>query len=193
MKQFSEILQLIGETMPDLLSLLLCPALLLAAGVLLAVFRRRKAYLPLAVGLGGAAGFLIVCETGAGREFFAYLAVYTVFAVLVSLLFLIPFCGGKASRADELYEKFHEPLDLPVPAEEEPAYSEEECGLRLDHAVSLVEQLKKCPLTAADRLEVDVLARTLDGYRSRALTEEETRAVNDCLASVLKFTAKYKL
>lgn len=179
--------------MPDLVSLILCPALLLAAGLIFAVLHLRKAYLPLAVGLGGAAGFLIACEGSTGAEFFAYLAAYTVFAVLVSLLFLIPFPTRKKNGADELYEKFHEELETFPETGEEPAEEAEECGLQLDHAVSLVEQLKKCSLTAADRLEVDVLARTLDGYRSRALTAEEIRAVNDCLASVLKFTAKYKL
>lgn len=193
MPQFSEILQFIGKVMPDLVSLILCPALLLVAGLLLAVFHKRKAYLPLAVELGGAAAVLIGCEAGAGTAFFVYLAAYTVFAVLVSLLFLIPFPTGKGDRGDELYEKFHAELETFPDSVEEPAAEAEECGLQLDHAVSLVEQLKKCSLTAADRLEVDVLARTLDGYRGRALTAEEVRAVNDCLASVLKFTAKYKL
>ena len=40
MKEFSQFLQLIGGAMPDLVSLLLCPILLLAAGLVLAVFHK---------------------------------------------------------------------------------------------------------------------------------------------------------
>lgn len=197
MKEFSMFLQTVGESMPDLVSLILCPALLLAAGLLLAILHRKGAYLPLAIALGGAAAFLMGCEAGAGQELFAYMAAYVVLAVLVRLLFLIPFPKGKSAgaREKEMYEKFHLPLEVPeeTPEEEEKTRSEEESGLRLDHALSLLEKLKKCSLSPSDRLEVDSLGRKLESCRGRALTEEELRSVNDCLASTLKLTAKYKL
>lgn len=194
MKEFNDFLLFLGASMPDLVSLIICPALLLIAGLLLAVFHMRKAYLPTAVGLGAAGFFLILCEdTLYSAAAFAYLALFTVFAVLVSLLFLIPFRTGKRN-AEELYEKFALPLDAGSPGEEaETEIAAEESGLRLDHAASLIERLGKCELSAGDRLEVDVLSHTLDGFRGRALTAQELRSVNDCLSTVLKLTAKYKL
>lgn len=190
MKEFSQFMQLIGGAMPDIVSLILCPALLLAAGLVLAIFHREKAYLPVAVGLGGAAAFLVGCEAGAGGELFVYLALYVVLAVLVKLLFLIPFPvrGSKEDRAEELYEKFRVPLEVPAEAEEEaPAEGE---SVRLEHALSLLEQLKKCNLSASDRLEADAIGHTLESVKGG---DGDQRTINDCLSTILKLTAKYKL
>lgn len=193
MEQFSRFCELIGAGLPDLLSLLLFPALLVVAGLLLAVFRKEKAYLPLAVGLGGAGTFLAACEAKDALQAIAYLALFAACAALVKLIFLIPFRtkGGAQSHADDLYRKFALPLE--VQEEEELSEEGEEDGLRLGHATELLEALEKCDLSASDRLEADALAHTLDAYRGRALTAEETRSLNDCLASILKLTAKYKL
>lgn len=183
--------------LPELVVLFVCPALLLVAGILLAVFGGKKLYPIFSVILGGAGGFLVICKD----PFIglAYLALFVAFAGLVSLLFLIPF-GRKEKAADqtqaELYEKFALPLDLPeeeTAFEEEERFDREESGLRLEHTQNLLEQLKKSELTASDRLEADALSRTLEGYRNRELTADEMRALNDCLATVLKLTAKYKL
>ena len=65
--------------------------------------------------------------------------------------------------------------------------------MRLSHAEELLSRLKTAPLAGSDRLEADALSRTLCGMRERKLTAEEMRILNDCLASVLKLTAKYKL
>lgn len=193
MKEFSELLQLIGNKVPDLVSLIVCPAVLLVAALLLAIFGKKRAYAPLAVGLGGAAAFLVGCEVGANGVLFVYVAAYTAFAALLSLLFLIPFRGhGKKDRTDELYEKFHVPLDVPAEAEERAEEGGEE-DMRLEHALSLLEQLKGCSLSASDRLEADALGSTLESCKGRALGEEEERRINDCLATILKLTAKYKL
>ncbi len=190
MKEFSQFLQLIGGAMPDLVSLLLCPILLLAAGLVLAVFHKEKAYLPVAVGLGGASAFLVGCEVGAGGELFVYLALYVVLAVLVRLLFLIPFParGSRKEREEELYEKFRQPLEVPAEAEEE--LSEGGESVRLGHALSLLEQLKKCNLSASDRLEADAIGHTLESVKGG---DAEQRTINDCLSTILKLTAKYKL
>ena len=63
----------------------------------------------------------------------------------------------------------------------------------LAHATALLGKLQKCKLSSADRLEADALARTLSALKGRALTLDEQNTLNDCLASVLKLTAKYKL
>lgn len=183
--------------LPDLVVLLVCPALLLIAGILLAVFGGKKLYPIFSAILVGAGAFLVICKDATVG--LAYLALFVVFAGLVSLLFLIPF-GRKEKKADqtqaELYEKFALPLELPeeeATFEEEERFDREESGLRLEHTQNLLEQLKKSELTASDRLEADALSRTLEGYRDRELTADEMRALNDCLATVLKLTAKYKL
>lgn len=192
--EFSNFIRLIGEAVPDLVSFIVCPALLFLAGLVLAVFRKKEGYLPVAVGLGGAAAFLVGCEAGAGGELFVYMAAYVVFAVLVRLLFFIPFPAKKGGREEEMYEKFHLPLEMGEETEpEEPAADSEESGLRLEHACSMLEKLKGCDLKPSDRLEVDSIGRKLESVKGRALTGEEVRSVNDCLATILKLTAKYKL
>ncbi len=61
------------------------------------------------------------------------------------------------------------------------------------YAESLLAKLQKEKLSPTDRLEADVLARTLSALKGRPLTEEEARTFNDCLATILRLTAKYKL
>lgn len=197
MEFFVDFMQTVAQ-LPDLVSFILSPALLLVAGFLLAVFRVKRAYLPVALALGGAGIFLLACEkSGSFAVVLGYAALYLVLAVLVSLFFLIPFPTGKGKdRSQELYEKFHVDLDEPQAGSsfgEGETYSGEESGLRLKHANELVEKLQKCELSASDRLEVDALSHTLSGYGERELNAEELRALNDCLATVLKLTAKYKL
>ena len=58
---------------------------------------------------------------------------------------------------------------------------------------ALLAKLKKEKLSPADRLEIEALTRTVEGYRGKSLSEKELHLVNDCLATVLKLTAKYKL
>ena len=76
---------------------------------------------------------------------------------------------------------------------DETLFPREESSMRLSHATDLLEQLTKSELSASDRLEADALAHTLEGYRDKELTFEEMRSLNDCLATILKLTAKYKL
>lgn len=186
---FAQLTEKVGEC-PEAVVLFLCPALLLVAGLLLAILHAKRGYLPAAVGLGGAQLFLSACTSDL-NECAAFMGLYVLFAALVRLLFLIPFPKKRESDAEELYRKFRLPLEEPAPA---PAPEETgEDDLRLGHAFALAEQLSGCDLTPSDRLEADALSRTLDAYRGRKLNEEEKRAVNDCLATLLKLTAKYKL
>ena len=179
--------------LPELVALLVCPGLLLIGGLLFAVFRLRKGYLPLAIGLGGVGFFLVYCQDRAAS--IAFLALFIVWAALVSLLFCIPFKKKKRNVQEEMYEKFRVELDVPeeLPKECGELLDREEYGPRLAHTMGLLEKLKKSDLSASDRLEADALSRTLQNFGDRDLTAEEMRSLNDCLATVLKLTAKYKL
>ncbi len=193
---FKSFLQLVAD-LPDWSALIVCPALLIVVGLLLAVFHADRAYISVALALGAVGVFLMSCRA----EFMtvlAWAALYLVLCVIVRLLFLIPFRSGKKSkdRTDEMYEKFRVELNVPE-AEETPEPERtvglEESGLQLGYVLTLLEQLRACELSAGDRLEVDAISRTLDLYRGKELTAEELGTVNDSLASALKLTAKYKL
>lgn len=203
------------KTLPDWIALLACPALLAAAAVLLAVFKRKNLFHDIAVALG-VAGFFLMCCEGDVRYAFAWAGLYTAEYSLVRLLFLLPSFKrkNKKSKEDRMYEKFKEELfSEQIPCAEQKRAKEklppkvccfdelpsegkikaEESGLRLSHVTALLEKLRLQKLSAGDRLETDTIARTLDLYRNKSLTEEELRSLNDCLASVLKLTAKYQL
>lgn len=201
-----DILNLLEGSSLGWVGLIVCPAVLLAAGLLLAIFRLGRAYTPAALFLGAVGLFFVACGEATVNGIFCYLALYTAFAVLVRLLFLIPFGGKKRAkdREQEMYERFRTELkERPYEAESAPVkincfepeetITMQESGLRVEHVEEQLERLRKCKLSPSDRLETDVLARSLDAYRNRELTREELRSLNDCLASVLKLTAKYKL
>lgn len=196
MEVFQSVISFLGD-LPELVALISCPVLLVAVGLLLSIFHAQKAYLPVAIGLGGVGYALMYCQDSAAAP--VWLGFYVLLCVIVRLLFLIPFPRWRGDKeiGDELYEKFHVPLDEPFPPEEEQdgleTYDKEECGLRLAHANALIEKLLKGDLEASDRLEVDAISRTISGYGERELTADEMRSLNDCLATVLKLTAKYKL
>ena len=68
-----------------------------------------------------------------------------------------------------------------------------ECGIDMAHARSCLAKLRRAPLTAGDRIEADVLTRTLERADRAALTEEEIVRANDALAATIKLAAKYKV
>lgn len=190
---FVDFTETVGN-LPQLVQAIVCPALLLVAALLLAIFHKRGAYLPVAAGLGGAQLFLACCG-GELKEALAFTGLYVVWAAALYALFpLFRKRERESSRGDELYEQFRVPLyEGEAEGEEEAEIGAEESGLRLAHAFELLERLQKCDLAASDRLEADALSHTLEAYRDRDLKESEMRALNDCLATVLKLTAKYKL
>ena len=208
MERLQQFLDLIAKT-PDWVFLYLLPALLIAAAVGFVFAPKRRWYLCPASALT-ALGFLMAYakDTALG---FIYLGLLAVLGALLSLLFLIPQPKKgdkrvKKSRLDEMYEKFHEALsekphtpkrDMP-PKEccferNDEGTTVEEAGMSLEYAVSLLTQLKEKELSAGDRLEVQTLASRLDYYRGKALYENERNMLNDCLAAILKLTAKYQL
>ncbi len=184
---------------PDFVPLIILPALLSMAAVLFCLFGGRKGYPVAAIFLGGIAFAMTAAKDISGG--FAYMGCFFALAAALSALFFIPVPKRekRVSREERMYEKFHADLaaTCPIPPKvekfSEPQTTAKESGMELGHAEQLLERLKKLPLSPSDRLEVDVLARSLDLYREKPLSEEELSMLNDCLAAALKLTAKYQL
>lgn len=200
-----EIMQVAARA-PEWIALAVCPGLILLSALFFTLAGGRKAYPFVAAGLCGVQFSLLYAREEGSALFCLGLSVAA--SALFALLFLIPRPRRKKKedRAEQIYRKFRAELSEPAEHadshppkvccfEEPPAdrVSPEESGMRLSHADSLLAKLRTVKLSAGDRLEADSLARTLDAYRGRALTSEELRALNDCLATVLRLTAKYKL
>lgn len=198
----------IGEGVPAWLPLILLPSLLAAVAIALTLFGGRKFYRYVAWLLGGIGFFFVTCIDDL-KGAFVFLGLYIVLASALRLLFFIP-CPlhhrkrESKEREERIYRKFRESLTEQLDTEqratpllsdyEQEAHSTaEEYGAHLSHAVELLTRLKKMELSPTDRLETDALSRSVDALQGKPLTEEETGVLNDCLASVLKLTAKYKL
>ena len=203
MEIFNQIVNFVAERVPDWVALFACPALLVLVTVILAVFGGKRAYWGLSVIVLGAGFFLVACKQGSETALL-YLALCAVLCGVLRLVLFLPRPFGRkkkrGSREEKIYQKFREPLDYPAeptaPAAnrvEAPAVTAEECGMQLEYVSGLLGKLKAERLTAADRLEIEVLSRAIDTYRGKSLTESELGSLNDCLASVLKLTAKYQL
>lgn len=195
---------------PDGVLLYAVPALLLIAAVGF-VFVPKRAWYCCPATVVIATGFALAYAKDNSLAF-VYLAFLVVLGALLSLLFFIPRPKRregkvKKSRVDELYEKFHEELseqpyaphgEMPPKVccfekDAEAGATAGEWGMDLSYADSLLNKLRAKDLTAGDRLEAEALARRLDCYRDKPLTESERDTLNDCLASILKLTAKYQL
>ncbi len=190
------------QACPDWVVFILLPALEAAAAALFTLLGGRRAYPAVSVALGGA-GFVLLCSRDALSAAFVYGGLFAVLAALLRLLFFCPTLPGRkrrTSREERIYQKFRgEPLAA-APYAAQPAFErcfgEEapaEAPPELSHALSLLQKLQREKLTAADRLEADVLMRSVSALKCRTLDETERGVLNDCLASVLKLTAKYKL
>ena len=195
---------------PDWVLLYAVPALLLVTAVGF-VFAPKRAWYCCPATVVIAAGFALAYAKDTTHAFL-YLAVLVALGALLALLFLIPRPKRregkvKKSRVDELYEKFHEELSqkpytphsaMPPKVccfekDAEAGATAGERGMDLSYADSLLNKLRSKDLTAGDRLEAEALARRLDCYRDKPLTEGERDTLNDCLSAILKLTAKYQL
>ena len=195
---------------PDWVLLYVFPVLLLAAAVGFVFAPKRKwFYCPAALLI--AAGFTIACAKDPLLSLL-YLGVLLVLCALLSLLFLIPcpkYGAGKVNktRLDAMYEKFREELSekpyaprSAMPPKEccfeqdsEAGATAGEYGMSLTYVDSLLKKMFAKDLSAGDRLEAEELSRRIDSFRDKQLTSAERDTLNDCLASVLKLTAKYQL
>lgn len=194
------------ETVPAYVPLIILPALCVVAVALFGFLGGRKFY-PAICAVLGAAGFALLSAQDT-RLALVYAGLFAVWGVLWGLLLRLPKLKKRArklnAKADKMYEKFHQELSVPAIEEKKPQKvccfeetpaqeAQLEKAPQLDHADALLKKLGAAKLSPGDRLETDALKRKLDLYRNKPLTQEEARSLNDCLSSVLKLTAKYKL
>ncbi|MBQ4268258.1 MAG: hypothetical protein IJB97_01260, partial [Clostridia bacterium] len=67
-------------------------------------------------------------------------------------------------------------------------------AVKLGFVYRMIAELKKAPLSAADRLETENLSELLKKYAEKeTLTASELRGFNDSMSAVLKLSAKYAL
>lgn len=199
---------------PAWVPLCVLPALSLVALALFGFLGKRKAYPTVCLALAGLGTVLVsLKDTALSYQFspavhaVAYFGLFLAWSALWGLLLFLPplkkRAKSKQSKADRMYEKFHQELSVP-PAkdvkppkvccfEETPAEELTDCAPQLAHADALIAKLLEGKLSSTDRLEVDALKRKIDVYRGKPLKKEEASTLNDCLSSVLKLTAKYKL
>ena len=72
--------------------------------------------------------------------------------------------------------------------------SSQETDVRLDYIRKLTAKLKGAALSVTDRMQINELSRTITLCTSKEkTTAEDTRALNECFASLLKMSAKYGL
>ena len=75
-----------------------------------------------------------------------------------------------------------------------PGYKAEHADVQLEHVFGVLKKLQSVKLSAGDRLETDVIYNMLTVYRSKGrLSAEETRSLNNYLATLLKLMSKYSL
>ncbi len=173
--------------------LLLPPALILVFFVPLFFLRKRGAFVWCAL--------VLVCAEGilAGENVWAA-PTCGLIGLLLYPLFLLP-RREKGMREEKLRERFLEEA-APLRAErerppkvccfEEPqGETAEERGIRLSHALSMLEKLKKEKLSPADRLELELLTHSVQGAAERPLSEAGADALSDTLSAVLRLAAKY--
>lgn len=190
--------------LPDYVTLLVSPVLILAAAVVFLLLRRPRGYLTAVPVLLALALFFGAAE-GEGSAVLVYFSLNAVWAFLWNIVLHLPAKKQKKSKADCMYEKFHVELEAPYLPEEKKDLPPKVCCFdeerkeaqegtqNLEYALSLGKKLKSANLSAGDRLELDALLRTLETYGNRPMSEAEMERVNDCLASVLRLTAKYRL
>ena len=112
MEIFRQIYQAIAAV-PAWVPLILCPALIVAAAVLLALFGGRRAY-PVLAGVVGAAGIAVMSATATVGETVFYAALYAFVACLAGMLHLLPKRVKKVrrtSRDERIYQRFRAELE----------------------------------------------------------------------------------
>lgn len=185
--EFLHDIAVLFASLPDFVTLLPACAVFLG-GCVCAVWKKKGAFC-VVLFLGASLSLLLACGKGASACAFC-LAVTGISGSLSGLFFL---GKGKAKGDEKMYETFRAALDeRPVPPKVD-CFSLPMASPSLSHCSVLLDKLKKEKLTPADRLEVEVISRRIEGSAGRTLASDEADILNDCLASVLRLTAKYKL
>lgn len=173
------------------------PAVLVLCLVPLFLLRKRRLYL-WCFALCLVTGVLLSVGM---EEKLLYLALFAGLGLLPLPLFSIP-KRKREQREEKLYQKFKTETEEPFPPrrndppkvccfEEQRGETPEERGMKLSYVISLLEKLKRERLTPADRLEVEMLSRSVTGAETRPLTDPEADDLSDSLSAVLRLTAKY--
>ena len=203
MQIFKELVAFLAEV-PAWIPLILCPALAVLAAAAFALFGGRRAY-PVLAGILGAAGVAFMSASATVGETLVYAALFALVACLAGLSRLAPKLKKRrrrTARDERIYEAFRAELKNAPASPAAPSPAKECCfeqapaaapSPELGYALGLLQTLRRGELSATDRLEADMLLRTVTAMQGRMLTEGEKNTLNDCLASVLKLTAKYKL
>lgn len=207
-----DILQIVLDyvsRVPEWAFLYAVPAVI-AASAIAFIFTSGRRWFFVVAALSGSAGFLAVYAKSVPLSL-VYLGMLVAFTAVLSLLFFIPAPkrkGKSKMREERLFEKFHEELseksyrkNVSMPPkvccfereENGGAATAKEYGVSLSYADTLLKKLRSKKLKAGDRLETEELLRRLDCYREKPLDDGERSSLNDCLASILKLTAKYQL
>lgn len=188
---------------PDWVALVVCPALVVALAVVLALFGGRKAY-PVLAGILCTVGVALMIVRASATQTLFYGALFLALSCAAGLLLFLPRRQKKlrrTSRDERIYQRFHAELEgTPHAQGEAPEKvccfeqsAPEQPAPELSYVMTMLEKLRREELSATDRLEADMLLHTVSAMQGRMLTEEEKNTLNDCLASILKLTAKYKL
>lgn len=193
---------------PEWACLYVVPAVIAAAAVGFIFTSERKWFFVVAAFVGSA-GFLLAYAKSPVLSF-VYLVALVALSSLLSLLFLLPAPAKRKKRQkireEKMFEKFREELaEKPYKPSHRPpkvccfergkadGATAKEYGVSLSYADTLLKKLRVKKMSAGDRLETEELLRRLDCYREKPLDEGERSSLNDCLASILKLTAKYQL
>ncbi len=174
--------------------------------------QRKRAVTWLSLLFGGLACLFVLLHEQGGVQFsLAYALCLFLVATFLSPVFWVRDRGveGVKVETDTSYEKgkLFEPSALSVLPLESNSIEQNEppmpaingqkkvnVGIQLQHAVQVLKRLQSMKLTAGDRLETDVIQKMLGVYQTKgALTAEETRSLNNYLATLLKLMSKYSL
>lgn len=184
-------------------------AILLFAVLSLAV--RKKKYVLFLLAFTGSFSCALIClhRNGGVPEALTHAFLFASATLVLSPVFLLR--REKKSRNDK---KENENLTLPEPTEETKSISfkpvsnvnivQESVSMsemkringdvQLAHVFQVLKKLESVKLSASDRLETDVIRNMLTIYQSKdMLSVEETHALNNYLATLLKLMSKYSV
>lgn len=124
--------------------------------------------------------------------------------LLFTLLFFSPFLffhPGTVQRKLPSGQRVERGKRLPMPVVERVSPARSMAGnavvgadVQLHYAEEVLRRLQEKKLKEADRIETELIGKTLSVYRDKqSLTPQERRTLNSCLSSVLKLMAAYSV
>ncbi len=141
-------------------------------------------------------------EEGSASTAFQYGAL--LLALVILLLPVLRLNAGKKKNKTQIKSVSEEIKPLPMPPAPKAIITQENApmpaktaingSVQLAHVFQVLKKLQSVKLSAGDRLETDVIQNMLTVYQAKeVLSAEETRALNNYLATLLKLMSKYSL